>query len=137
MTGMRHADWNATVSTGDQLELALGGMPAGPDPSTRLDDSRQDQKCPRQGRFGTQTGDENASLSRIVASCVAVGAASFGGPLSVAERAPVDRAGPAPGDLGALVEAIRRGEDPLGDAIVALRSPVVRRRTGCFYTPPA
>ena len=35
------------------------------------------------------------------------------------------------------LERIRRGEDPLGDALCALRSPVARRPMGATYTPAA
>ena len=35
-----------------------------------------------------------------------------------------------------LATAIRDGEDPLGEALTALRSPEERRRTGAIYTPP-
>jgi adenine-specific DNA-methyltransferase len=34
-------------------------------------------------------------------------------------------------------DAIARGEDPLGDALCALRSPTARRPMGATYTPPA
>ncbi len=40
-------------------------------------------------------------------------------------------------DATSLREAIARGEDPLGEAFCALRSPVERRGLGATYTPPA
>ena len=39
-------------------------------------------------------------------------------------------------DLDSLVALIRRGGDPLGDAIVRLRPPSQRRPMGAVYTPP-
>jgi SAM-dependent methyltransferase len=39
--------------------------------------------------------------------------------------------------LGELVERVRAGEDPLGDAFCRLRSPAERRRQGAVYTPGA
>jgi len=41
------------------------------------------------------------------------------------------------GTVKAFRDAIRRGEDPLGDAFCALRSPVERRPMGATYTPTA
>src|SRR5690242_6952280 len=71
---------------------------------------------------------------------VALGAASFGGPLSAAERQLCEQAGDAPTvtELGREAhELIRAGGDPLGDSLCRLRSGAERRRQGAFYTPPA
>ena len=59
---------------------------------------------------------------------------------SGAERDLAARAGDrAPGSVGAVTAArdrIRAGEDPLGDAFCALRSPAGRRVLGQTFTPP-
>lgn len=58
--------------------------------------------------------------------------------LSRAERALVKRAAPAKADqVSAIQKAILAGQDPLGDAFLALRSPETRRSLGAVYTPAA
>lgn len=54
--------------------------------------------------------------------------------LTVGERAlvPTEKACV---DVRVLRDAIRSGDDPLGDALCALRSPRSRRRVGAVYTP--
>ena len=68
-----------------------------------------------------------------------LGAGSVAG-LSAAERDLVARAGDqGPGSIHAVTAArdrIRAGEDPLGDAFCALRSPAGRRVLGQTFTPP-
>lgn len=78
-----------------------------------------------------------ASESDLVSAALALGAANAGGPLARAEHKLVATVAPASTfDASELAEAIRAGGDPLGDAFVALRSPLVRRAAGAFYTPP-
>jgi len=43
---------------------------------------------------------------------------------------------PTPATLRAVRDAIRAGEDPLGDALSAARSAEERREIGAIYTPP-
>jgi adenine-specific DNA-methyltransferase len=70
----------------------------------------------------------------LVAATLGLGAATFGGPLSPGERRLAATTTPA--DVPGFAEAIRAGADPLGDAFLALRSPLTRRAVGAFYTPP-
>lgn len=57
--------------------------------------------------------------------------------LSNAESGLVDAASRAPvGIIDDLVHAIQRGDDPLGNAFVRLRSARQRRSSGAVYTPP-
>lgn len=57
--------------------------------------------------------------------------------LSASEIELVDIASKAPdSSIGGLVDAIQRGDDPLGDAFVRLRSARQRRPLGAVYTPP-
>src|SRR5947208_1148006 len=37
--------------------------------------------------------------------------------------------------LAAIRAGIKRGNDPLGEALIALRSPALRREAGAIYTP--
>jgi SAM-dependent methyltransferase len=74
------------------------------------------------------------SEQELADAAVALGAAGFGGPLSATERRLVATA--TPYDSAGLAAAIRAGADPLGDAFIALRSPLARRAVGAFYTPP-
>lgn len=76
----------------------------------------------------------------LVASAVGLGAASVGGPLSAGEQRLVAKyskqADVLTGDdLVHLGDAISRGEDPLGDALLALRPQAERRSQGAVYTP--
>lgn len=71
----------------------------------------------------------------LAATALALGADTVG-PLSAPERALAgDEDAPARPILKALAELIRIGEDPLGDAFCALRTPAVRRDNGATYTP--
>lgn len=71
----------------------------------------------------------------VVAAAVALGADSFGGPLSSAELRLVRRAEPD-SDQGARVrEAILAGGDPLGEAISNARDARSKRAKGAIYTP--
>lgn len=74
-------------------------------------------------------------LADVVSAAVALGAASFGGPLSYREARLARQASPKFAGLDALREAIRSGDDPLGEAISAARTPTDRRNLGAFYTP--
>jgi adenine-specific DNA-methyltransferase len=74
-----------------------------------------------------------ADLARIALD---LGAASVGG-LTDSELA-LDAGGQATlggGFLAAIADAIRAGEDPLGDVFCVLRSPEARRPMGATYTP--
>ena len=56
--------------------------------------------------------------------------------LSGAERELVDAASEVPDRIiGGLVDVVQRGDDPLGDAFVRLRSARQRRSSGAVYTP--
>ena len=71
-----------------------------------------------------------------LSAALALGAASFGGPLSTGESALVDSfSQPSSSDLAALRDAIIRGEDPLGEALCRTSSLEERRDAGMFYTP--
>lgn len=59
------------------------------------------------------------------------------GPSSSASRpGPGGRPAPAPAVVDEIRARIRDGEDPLGEAYCAIRSPQERRRLGQTYTPP-
>lgn len=79
-----------------------------------------------------------AELARLA---VDLGAASAGGPLTGAELELVAAARAHTASDRATVAlaraAIVAGEDPLGDAFSVLRTPLVRRDKGQFWTPPA
>jgi adenine-specific DNA-methyltransferase len=70
-----------------------------------------------------------------------LGAADFGGPLSVQESHLLDGARKLPAteieEIARIVDEIRAGGDPLGDLFCATRAPVERRAQGAFYTPAA
>lgn len=72
----------------------------------------------------------------LASTAMALGADKVG-PLTPQERALVGTSGkvPARSILKALVELIRDGHDPLGDAFCALRTPALRRENGATYTP--
>lgn len=77
------------------------------------------------------------SRAELAALAVALGAADVAG-WSEEERALVRDLPPADPVLAATtVEAIRRGDDPLGDAFCRLLSPEQRRPLGATYTPNA
>lgn len=85
----------------------------------------------------SETLPSEASLVRLA---VALGADRFGGPLSAREQVLTTAAfsgGPAPraADVAAAKSMIRDGEDPLGGAFLALRTPEERRADGAVYTP--
>ena len=95
---------------------------------------------------GILPGSDNSTAARwqpreerdLIALCLALGVLDRPGALSAAERALLSRAGPLPTKKAtrACQRAIRRGEDPLGEAFCTLRPPEARRRRGAFYTPP-
>lgn len=71
----------------------------------------------------------------LASTAMALGADALGA-LSAPERALAGAArAPASSILKALVELIRAGHDPLGDAFCALRTPALRRENGATYTP--
>ena len=74
------------------------------------------------------------SEADLVAASVALGAEGIGGPLSDAEKALVGESTGFAGDQSELTDAIRRGEDPLGNALCEIRSRADRRRIGQFFT---
>lgn len=81
-----------------------------------------------------------STIEEIVACSVQLGACQSGGPLSLAEEQQVAwSAGilPPPGLVDSIRQGINRGEDPLGEALSGLRSPVARRLQGAIYTPPS
>jgi adenine-specific DNA-methyltransferase len=78
-----------------------------------------------------------AHESELAASALALGARSVGRLSAGEERLAASAARVPRARLAALREAIARGEDPLGDAFCALRSPVERRPLGATYTPRA
>ena len=85
-------------------------------------------------------GRTSAEFS-LAALAVALGATEHGGPLSPAEDRLVREAaaGPAPVDCDVqdAAAAIRTGRDPLGDRLIAARSPAERRQLGQVFTPDA
>ncbi|UXC93911.1 N-6 DNA methylase (plasmid) [Sphingobium sp. RSMS] len=72
----------------------------------------------------------------MASTAIALGADMLGA-FTPQERALVATATKAPARpiLNALVELIRDGHDPLGDAFCALRTPALRRENGATYTP--
>lgn len=72
----------------------------------------------------------------LASTAMALGADTLGA-FTPQERALVATATKAPARpiLNALVELIRDGHDPLGDAFCALRTPALRRENGATYTP--
>jgi hypothetical protein len=75
------------------------------------------------------------SESELASVARALGASRVGR-LSGAERRLLARARPVARDVvERFTEAIRCGDDPLGDAFCRLRAPVVRRELGATYTP--
>lgn len=75
------------------------------------------------------------SEKELAAVARALGAARVG-PLSALERRLLERTGAASREVvRRFGEAIRRGDDPLGDAFSRLRAPAVRRALGATYTP--
>jgi len=78
------------------------------------------------------------SSSDLVRVCVALGALRTRQRLNDAEWAVVDSVSPRPIDatlLEMIRRAIRRGEDPLGEAFCRIRGSIHRRKYGAFYTP--
>ena len=75
------------------------------------------------------------SEAQLAGAAMALGASSCG-ILSKSERLLASKALDVPSRLvRSLFAAIKRGEDPLGDAYCDLRTPVVRRPIGATYTP--
>ena len=83
------------------------------------------------GRSGTWTPDG------LVATALALGGSSVGGPLSTAESQLAGQVGDVcvpRSEIATLRRAIRNGEDPLGLALLSLRDPRERRSAGQFFT---
>lgn len=79
--------------------------------------------------------DVISSELQLAQIAFALGASKVRG-LSVQEDALFKQASPNIDSLASKVfAAIRRGEDPLGEAFCSLRSPLVRRSSGAVYTP--
>jgi hypothetical protein len=73
--------------------------------------------------------------SELISVALSLGATAVGN-LSTAETRLTTRARRvAPGIVKSIRDEIRRGEDPLGEAFCALRSPAQRRPAGATYTP--
>jgi len=76
-----------------------------------------------------------STLRELIGTALACGAADVGGPLSARELALAKRATPTSYSVTRKVRAaICEGDDPLGQAFCALRSPVERRQMGAFFT---
>jgi adenine-specific DNA-methyltransferase len=75
------------------------------------------------------------SEAQLAGAAMALGASRCG-TLSPSERNLASRATDIPAArIRSLIAAIKRGEDPLGDAYCDLRTPVARRPIGATYTP--
>lgn len=83
--------------------------------------------------------EPSGPLRRLVRLAIDLGAASFGGALSGAERALAREAAEAPPtparELDRLRAALRAGADPLGEAMGRACPLGERRLLGAFYTP--
>jgi len=78
------------------------------------------------------------ALQELVGAAVACGAADVGGPLSARELALIKRAGRVDRvSARSIRAAIRDGQDPLGETLSRIRSPLERRLRGAFYTSDA
>jgi SAM-dependent methyltransferase len=81
------------------------------------------------------------NLDTLACLAAALGAGQVGGTLSQAEQQWLTRSASSVSKqrarefLPQIERAIRAGEDPLGEALLALRSAAVRRQTGAIYTP--
>ncbi len=76
---------------------------------------------------------------QLVKLALQLGAAEVGGPLSPREDRAVSRASPqtpwSRASVNQVRVAIREGEDPLGGALMAMRTRSERRSLGAVYTP--
>jgi adenine-specific DNA-methyltransferase len=78
------------------------------------------------------------TIARIVGLGAACGARDAGGPLAASELELLRQAAPvSTNDARAVRDAMLQGEDPLGEAFLAARSPERRRADGAFYTGEA
>lgn len=84
-------------------------------------------------------GGVELTRTQVVRLAVDFGAARFGGALSEAEEALCERCGHAPLprklDSEAILAKLVRGEDVLGEKLLAAASDYHRSRNGMFYTP--
>ena len=71
----------------------------------------------------------------LAAICAALGARSVAGWTSRENALAASAPAIAPRRLDAIRASLQRGEDPLGEAFCAMRSPVARRPMGATYTP--
>ena len=80
--------------------------------------------------------EQASGEARLVQAAVALGASEVGGPLSKRELQLIEVAtdGRSP-DMNGIRRAIRDGSDPLGAALLRLRSAPERRQVGAVYTP--
>jgi hypothetical protein len=124
----------AAIDGSRQLALELPGGLRGTSDLGDTEDRRPAAR-PDDGAAPTHLVAHGPRLASLISATVALGAASFGGPLSRDEQALVDQARPRTMDVAAVEDAIRAGHDPLGEHILALRSAADRRPIGCFYTP--
>lgn len=84
------------------------------------------------GRVSATLASEVRSEEALLALCVRLGASTEGGESLTLPR----RLAPVPDRLvDAVVQAIWRGEDPLGERFCTLRSAKERRGLGATYTP--
>lgn len=73
----------------------------------------------------------------LAAICAALGARGVPGWTSREDALAAGAPAIAPRRLEAIRAALQRGQDPLGEAFCALRSPATRRPAGATYTPRA
>ena len=75
------------------------------------------------------------TIEELVGLALACGASEVGGLFTRAERSLAKRSVPSTKALARATRArIRNGEDPLGEALCEIRSPVKRRPLGAYYT---
>jgi adenine-specific DNA-methyltransferase len=73
----------------------------------------------------------------LAAICAALGARTVAGWTSRENALAAGAPAIAPQRLDAIRASLQRGDDPLGDAFCAMRSPAARRPMGATYTPRA
>jgi adenine-specific DNA-methyltransferase len=71
----------------------------------------------------------------LIRACIGLGAANFGGPLSVQEQAIIADVHSDVDGAAAARSAILHGGDPLGASLAALMEIEEKRDKGAFYTP--
>lgn len=78
---------------------------------------------------------ELRTVRALASAAIALGATRVGVLTAAEKRLAQDASPPAARAVATLVDAIRAGEDPLGDALCVVRSPDERRATGTTLTP--